>query len=54
MTDKDEVMIEKLAEEAEAALNEECRKKDLKESRGVVKNTLYDGSKNVVTSRSKR
>jgi hypothetical protein len=45
MTDREEEVIRKLAEEAEAVLVENCEKKDLKEKRGVTKNSLYDGSK---------
>ncbi len=37
--------MEKLADEAERALAEECEKRDRKEKRGVTKQTLYDGSK---------
>jgi hypothetical protein len=37
--------IEELAEEAEYLLEGDYEKKDLKEKRGVMKETLYDGSK---------
>jgi len=36
--------IEKLAGEAEFLLDEADAKKDLKEKRGIIKQTLYDGS----------
>jgi hypothetical protein len=36
--------IEKLAGEAEILLEEDDSKKDLKEKRGLIKQTLYDGS----------
>jgi len=45
ITEKEEVVLEKLAEEAEIELEGGYEKKDLKERRGLVKNTLYDGSK---------
>ncbi len=38
-------VIEELAEEAEYSLEEDYEKKDLKERRGVIKKSLYDGSK---------
>jgi len=38
-------MIEKLVSEAEIFLEDDYEKKDLKEKRGVTKQTLYDGSK---------
>jgi hypothetical protein len=37
--------MEKLAEEAEVTLVGDYEKRDLKEKRGVIKQTLYDGSK---------
>jgi hypothetical protein len=37
-------IIEKLAGEAEILLEEDDTKKDLKEKRGILKQTLYDGS----------
>lgn len=43
--EKEEKKIEKLAEEAEILLEENDGRKDLKEKRGIVKQTLYDGSK---------
>ena len=36
--------IEKLSIEAEILLEEDDSKKDLKEKRGIIKQTLYDGS----------
>ena len=37
-------MIEKLAREAEILIEEDDSKKDLKEKRKIIKQTLYDGS----------
>lgn len=37
--------IEELADEVEVSLEEGYDKKDLKEKRGIIKQTLYDGSK---------
>ncbi len=37
--------LEKLAEVVEISLEEDYQKKDLKEKRGLTKQTLYDGSK---------
>ncbi len=45
MTENEKEMIEKLVDEAEIILEEDYVKKDLKELRGVNKQTLYDGSK---------
>jgi hypothetical protein len=46
MTSENEIeRIEELAEEAEMVLQEDYDKKDLKERRGVMKDSLYDGSK---------
>ena len=45
MIKTEEVMIDQLAEEAERVLEPDYEKKDLKEKRGLVKQTLYDGSK---------
>jgi hypothetical protein len=45
MTENEKAMIEKLVDEAEIILEEDYVKKDLKELRGVNKQTLYDGSK---------
>jgi len=45
MTENEKVMMEKLVDEAEILLEEDYEKKDLKEKRGVTKQTLYDGSK---------
>jgi len=36
--------IEQLSEEAEILVEEDDAKKDLKEKRGLIKQTLYDGS----------
>jgi hypothetical protein len=36
---------EKLAAEAETRLDENEAKKDLKEHRGIIKQTMYEGSK---------
>lgn len=43
--DKEAERIEELADEAELSLEEDDSRKDLKETRGVIKQTLYDGSK---------
>lgn len=43
--EKEAVRIEELTREAEILLEEEDSKKDLKEKRGLIKQTLYDGSK---------
>ena len=45
MTENEKEMIEKLVSEAEIFLEDDYEKKDLKEKRGVTKQTLYDGSK---------
>jgi hypothetical protein len=45
MTKKEEETIEQLAEEAEVITVTDYEKKDLKEKRGVIKQTLFDGSK---------
>jgi hypothetical protein len=45
MTENEKEMIEKLADEAEMVIEEDYVKKDQKEKRGVIKQTLYDGSK---------
>ncbi|MBI2353558.1 MAG: hypothetical protein HYV06_00780 [Deltaproteobacteria bacterium] len=42
--EKEENKIEQLALEAEMLLEEDDERKDLKEKRGVIKQTLYDGS----------
>ena len=43
---KNEVdIIEQLAQEVELILDTDYEKKDLKEQRTMLKNTLYDGSK---------
>lgn len=45
-TDEEEAKkIEELVGEAEIVLEEDDSKKDLKEKRGIIKQTLYDGSK---------
>lgn len=46
LTDEKEVeRIEELANEAELLLREDDSRKDLKETRGIIKQTMYDGSK---------
>ncbi len=45
MTEKEQEMIEKLADAVEVQLEDDYGKRDLKEKRGVTKNCLYDGSK---------
>jgi len=44
MNQREEEEIEKLSGAAEILLHEADDKKDLKEKRGVIKQTLYDGS----------
>ena len=44
-SEKELETIEELAEEAEYLLEDDYEKKDLKEKRGIIKETLYDGSK---------
>jgi hypothetical protein len=44
-SEKEMERIEELAEEAEMLLQEDYDKKDLKERRGMIKDSLYDGSK---------
>jgi hypothetical protein len=39
--------IEVLANEAEILLEKEGSRRDLKETRGIIKQTLYDGSKKI-------
>jgi Trp operon repressor len=41
---KEADIIEDLSREAEKLLDEDDSKKDLKEKRGIIKQTLYDGS----------
>jgi len=43
--EKEAERIEQLADEAEVLLDEDDARKDLKEKRGIMKQTLYDGSK---------
>ncbi|MFZ2950411.1 MAG: hypothetical protein WA003_13105 [Desulfuromonadaceae bacterium] len=43
--EKEAAKIEGLTRESEILLEEEDSKKDLKEKRGIIKQTLYDGSK---------
>ena len=43
--DTEQQRIEELAGEAEIGLDENDARKDLKERRGIIKNTLYEGSK---------
>jgi hypothetical protein len=45
MTKREEEVIEQLADTAELILETDYEKKDLKERRTVIKQTLYDGSK---------
>ena len=45
MMEKKTEVIERLAEDAEVALETDYDKRDLKERRGLLKSTLYDGSK---------
>jgi hypothetical protein len=45
MTKNEEEIIDQLAEEKEILLKNDYDKKDLKEKRGVAKQSLYDGSK---------
>ena len=45
MRKNEEEVIEQLAEEKEILLKNDYDKKDLKEKRGVNKQSLYDGSK---------
>jgi tRNA(Ile)-lysidine synthase TilS/MesJ len=43
--EKEEEKIEELAVKAEMSLEEDDSRKDLKEKRGIIKQTLFDGSK---------
>ncbi|KAB0669421.1 hypothetical protein F6V30_11465 [Oryzomonas sagensis] len=43
--EKEEKKIEGLTREAEILIEEEAAKKDLKEKRGIIKQTYYDCSK---------
>jgi len=45
MTKREEEVIDQLSKEAEAVLGSDYDKKDLKEKRTVIKETLYNGSK---------
>lgn len=45
MTNKELMQVEELAEQAELELETSCEKKDLKETRKIAKDMLYDGSK---------
>ena len=45
MTNKELAQVESLAEQAELELESNCEKRDLKETRKVMKDMLYDGSK---------
>jgi len=45
MTKREEEVIDQLAERAELILETDYEKKDLKERRTQIKQTLYDGSK---------
>lgn len=42
--EEEEKMIEQLAMEAELMLKEDDDRKDLKEKRGIIKQTFYEGS----------
>lgn len=42
--EKEAKKIEELAGESEIVLEEDDSRKDLKEKRGIIKQTLYDGS----------
>ncbi|RNC72677.1 MAG: hypothetical protein ED859_01575 [Desulfuromonadales bacterium] len=53
MMEKQEKMIEKLADDAEVTLTSDYEKRDLKEKRGVLKSSLYDGSKKLKHSMPK-
>lgn len=44
-SERESEIIEELADKVESSLEEDYEKKDLKERRGVIKNSLYDGSK---------
>ncbi|OGR24511.1 MAG: hypothetical protein A2X79_08500 [Desulfuromonadaceae bacterium GWB2_53_15] len=43
INDKEEDKIEKLSVDAEMLIEEDDARKDLKEKRGIIKQTLYDG-----------
>jgi len=43
--EKEAKRIDELTREADILLEDEVSKKDLKEKRGVIKQTLYNGSK---------
>jgi hypothetical protein len=45
MMKKEEEIIEQLADDAEVILETDYEKKDQKEKRGIIKQTLFDGSK---------
>jgi len=45
MTKREEEVIDQLSKEAEAVLGSDYDKKDLKEKRTIIKETLYNGSK---------
>ena len=45
MTKREEEVIELLSDNAELILETDYEKKDLKERRTLIKQTLYDGSK---------
>ncbi len=45
MTKREEEVIEQLADVAEVVLEADYEKRDMKEKRAVIKQTLYDGSK---------
>ena len=45
MTKREEEVIDQLTEKAEVVLGADYEKKDLKEKRTVIKQTLFNGSK---------
>lgn len=53
MMEKKAEVIERLAEDAEVALETDYDKRDQKERRGLLKSTLYDGSKKLKHSMPK-
>lgn len=53
MMEKETETIERLAEDAEVTLSTDYDKRDQKERRGVLKGSLYDGSKKLKHSMPK-
>lgn len=45
MTKREEEVLEQLADVAEVSLEVDYDKRDMKERRSIIKQTLYDGSK---------